>query len=305
MIDFHTPDIADRCWAEERLAGNSIRACEYNFTTLLVWAAGYQITIADVEGFLTVRLRGEGGFGYLWPAGNGDLSRILTLLEADAAERGEPFRLLCLLEHEMARLNELRPGQFAFTPHRNSFDYLYEVDKLADLGGRKLHAKRNHCKHFEEENPSWSYSPMTAADLTECMELNDRWDAAGRVREGEEEAEDIFNEKKGILLAFRHFDELGLEGGVLRVDGKVVAFTMANRLTADTFDVHFEKAFGEMQGDYAVINREFARQIRRRHPEVKYLNREDDMGLEGLRRAKESYYPDLMAEKHSAEAVKP
>lgn len=146
---------------------------------------------------------------------------------------------------------------------------------------------------------------MTAADLTECMELNDRWDAAGRVREGEEEAEDIFNEKKGILLAFRHFDELGLEGGVLRVDGRVVAFTMANRLTADTFDVHFEKAFGEMQGDYAIINREFARQIRRRHPEVKYLNREDDMGLEGLRRAKESYYPDLMAEKHSAEAVKP
>ena len=58
MIDFHTPDIADRCWAEERLAGNSSRACEYNFTTLLVWAAGYQITIADVEGFLTVRLRG-------------------------------------------------------------------------------------------------------------------------------------------------------------------------------------------------------------------------------------------------------
>ena len=105
MIDFHTPDIADRCWAEERLAGNSSRACEYNFTTLLVWAAGYQITIADVEGFLTVRLRGERGFGYLWPAGNGDLSRVLTLLEADAAERGEPFRLLCLLEHEMARLN--------------------------------------------------------------------------------------------------------------------------------------------------------------------------------------------------------
>lgn len=145
---------------------------------------------------------------------------------------------------------------------------------------------------------------MTAADLTECMELNDRWDAAGRVREGEEEAEDIFNEKKGILLAFRHFDELGLEGGVLRVDGKVVAFTMANRLTADTFDVHFEKAFGEMQGDYAVINREFARQIRRQHPEVKYLNREDDMGLEGLRKAKLSYYPDLLLVKHTAREVR-
>lgn len=300
MIDFHTPDITDRCWVSARLAGSAIRACEYNFTTLFVWAAGYDITIADVEGFLLVRLRGAEGFGYLWPQGEGDLDRALTLLEADAGERGTPFRLHCLLAEEMAALEALRPGRFTFTPDRDSFDYLYTVDKLADLAGRKLHSKRNHCKHFEEENPTWSYSPMTAADAAQCLELEARWDAAGRAREGAEEDEDISNEKKALLLAFRHFDELELEGGVLRAEGKVVAFTMGDRLTADTYNIHFEKAFGEMQGDYAVINREFARQLRAAHPELKYLNREDDMGIEGLRRAKESYYPDLMAEKHSA-----
>ena len=97
-----------------------------------------------------------------------------------------------------------------------------------------------------------------------------------------------------------HYHQLGLEGGLIRVYGEVVAFTMGDRLTEDTFDVHFEKAYGELQGAYAMINREFARWVRARHPEIKYLNREDDMGVEGLRKAKQSYYPDLLVEKFAA-----
>ena len=80
----------------------------------------------------------------------------------------------------------------------------------------------------------------------------------------------------------------------------MVAFTMGDPLSSDTYDVHFEKAYGEMQGAYAIINREFARWIRTNHPDIRYLNREDDMGVPGLRKAKESYYPDLMVEKHAA-----
>ena len=80
---------------------------------------------------------------------------------------------------------------------------------------------------------------------------------------------------------------------------------MGDLLSADTYDVHFEKAYGELQGAYAMINREFARRVRQRHPQVRYLNREDDMGVEGLRKAKESYYPDLMVEKFSAQPVRP
>lgn len=297
MIDFHTPTLADKPWVDACLAQGEYRACEYNFTTLFTWAPGYCITIAKTGEFLTGRLRGHRGCAYLWPAGKGDLSAVLDELEQDAAERGEPFQLVCLTQAEADTLERLRPGQFEFVDDRDGHDYLYEVDKLADLAGRKLHGKRNHCKHFEEANPDWVYEVMTAASVDECMAMDAEWDRRSRIREGAGEEEDISNEKKALLLAFHNFEALGLEGGILRVEGQVVAFTMGDRLGSDAFDVHFEKAYSELQGAFAVINREFARHVREAHPEVKYLNREDDMGIEGLRRAKESYYPDLMVEK--------
>lgn len=297
MIDFHTPTLADKPWVDDCLAQGEHLACEYNFTTLFTWAPGYRITVAQTGGFLTARLRGPRGCAYLWPAGRGDLSAVLDALEADARERGESFQLVCLTQAEADVLEQLRPGQFDFVDDRDGHDYLYEVDKLADLGGRKLHGKRNHCKHFEEANPDWTYEVMTEESVDECMAMDAEWDRRSRIREGAEEAEDISNEKKALLLAFHNFRALGLEGGILRVEGQVVAFTMGDRLSTDAFDVHFEKAYSELQGAFAVINREFARHVRLAHPEVKYLNREDDMGIEGLRRAKESYYPDLMVEK--------
>ena len=101
-----------------------------------------------------------------------------------------------------------------------------------------------------------------------------------------------------------HYHALGLEGGLIRVYGEVVAFTMGDRLNSDTYDVHFEKAYGELQGAYAMINREFARWVRAKHPNVRYLNREDDMGVEGLRKAKESYYPDYLEVNFSAVEIR-
>ncbi len=300
MIEFHVPVPSDKAWVDQRLSGGNYRGCEYSFTNLYAWAPAYDQQIADVDGFLTARLRGILGYGYLWPAGTGDLAGVLSKLEADAAERGETFRLLCLTAGQMEELNALRPDQFLLTADRDGFDYLYEIDKLADLGGRRFHAKRNHCKRFEENNPTWTYEDMTRSALAECIEMDAEWDRRSREREGEEEAQDMSNEKKALLTAAQHFEELGLEGGVIRVYGEVVAFTMGDKLSADTFDVHFEKAYSELQGAFAMINREFARRVRERHPEIRYLNREDDMGIEGLRRAKESYYPDLMVEKHSA-----
>ena len=269
MIEFHTPLPADKAWVDARLAKGNYRGCEYSFTNLFAWAPAYDQQIADVDGFLTARVRGALGYGYLWPAGSGDLDGVLAQLERDAQDRGEPFRLVCLTPRQVEELEALRPGQFAVTADRDGFDYLYEIDKLADLGGRKLHSKRNHCKRFQENNPTWTYEDMT-------------------------------HEKKALLMAAQNFEALGLEGGVLRVYGEVVAFCMGDVLSSDTFDVHFEKAYGELQGAFAMINQCFARRVRERHPEVKYLNREDDMGIEGLRKAKESYYPDRMVEKHSA-----
>ena len=181
----------------------------------------------------------------------------------------------------MEELDRLFPGKFIYEADRDGYDYLYEIDRLADLPGKKLHNKRNHISRFLDNNPSWVYEEITPESLPECLEMDKEWYRRSMIREGAAEERD-------------------LGGGLIRVYGEVVAFTMGDVLSSDTFDVHFEKAYGELQGAYALINREFARWVRGRHPGIKYLNREDDMGVEGLRKAKESYYPDLMVEKHSA-----
>ena len=123
---------------------------------------------------------------------------------------------------------------------------------------------------------------------------------AGDGGQAEREERTRLNERQALSRAFAHYGKLGLFGLLLRAEDHVVAFTMGSRINAETVDVHFEKAYGEIQGAYPLINREFARWIRENFPEVQWLNREDDMGLEGLRRSKNSYYPDRMVEKFLA-----
>ena len=305
MIDFHAPTPADKAWVDGLLALGNYRGCDYNFTNLYVWQQTYCCEIGQVGNFLATHLRGRVGDSYLYPAGSGDIAGAIRALEADAAERGHPLRLVCLTPGQMAELEEFFPGQFAYTADRDGYDYLYDVNRLADLGGKKLHAKRNHINRFVENNPSWAYEEITPASLPECLEMDKEWYRRSLQREGEAEERDLGDEGIALRSAMEHYDQLGLEGGLIRVHGEVVAFTIGDRLSADTYDVHFEKAYGELQGAYAMINREFARWVRARHPEIKYLNREDDLGVPGLRKAKESYYPDLLVEKHTAVLKKP
>ena len=300
MIEFHKPQLTDKPWVDELLRRADHRGCEYNFTNLFVWSDAYDQRIARVGDFLVTHLCGALGCSYIYPAGSGDIAPVLTALEQDAAERDVPFRLVCLTQPQTQELDALFPGRFTFEADRDGFDYLYDIDRLADLGGKKLHAKRNHINRFIENNPSWVYEDITPETLPECLEMDKEWYRRSMIREGLAEERDLGDEGRALRLAMEHYHSLGLEGGLIRVYGEVVAFTMGDLLSSDTYDVHFEKAYGELQGAYAMINREFARRVRQRHPQVRYLNREDDMGVEGLRKAKESYYPDLMVEKYSA-----
>ena len=300
MIDFRTPQPSDKAWVDALLAQADYRGCDYNFTNLFVWSRAYGQEIAQVNGFLVTHLCGRMGCSYMYPAGSGDLAAAIDILAREADERRQPLRLVCLTTRQMEELDRLMPGRFAYEADRDGFDYLYDIDRLADLTGKKLHAKRNHINRFMDNNPSWVYEEITPQTLPECLEMDKEWYRRSMVREGAAEERDLGDEGIALRTAMEHYEELGLEGGLIRVYGEVVAFTIGDRLSADTYDVHFEKAYGELQGAYAMINREFARWVRARHPEIRYLNREDDMGVEGLRKAKKSYYPDLMVEKHTA-----
>ena len=300
MIAFKTPAPADKAWVDGLLARGNYRGCDYNFTNLYVWKKTYGVEIAQWNGFLFTHLCGRMGCSYLYPAGVGDIAGAIRMLEADAAGRDQPLRLVCLTRGQMAELEEFFPGRFTYVADRDGYDYLYEIDRLADLGGKKLHAKRNHINRFMENNPTWVYEEITPDSLAECLEMDREWYRRSLQREGEAEERDLGDEGIALRTAMEDYQALGLEGGLIRVYGEVVAFTMGDKLSTDTYDVHFEKAYGELQGAYAMINREFARWVRQRHPEIKYLNREDDMGVEGLRKAKLSYYPDLLVEKYAA-----
>lgn len=300
MIEFLSPALSDRGWADELLRVSGQRACDYNFANLYLWGPVYGARIARLGGRIAVLVQEPADPAYLWPAGRGDLRDALLALEADAAGRNGPFRLTAVTRGQRAILEGLFPGRFRFREARADFDYLYQIGRLADLTGKKLHAKRNHINQFMRDHPVWSYEEMTPRNLPECLAMEAQWDERSRIREGAGEERDLDNEGRALRRAMRDFVPLGLEGGVLRVRDEVVAFSIGDLLCPDTYDVHFEKAYNEVQGAYTMINRCFARQVRERHPGLSYLNRENDMGMEGLRKAKESYHPDRMVEKYIA-----
>lgn len=298
MEPFKRPELSDRLWAAELLALEGSRACEHNFASIYLWATGYPQKIARVGDRLVVQMLGGVGLSHLFPMGAGPLGPALDLVREDARANGVPLTLICITEEQKNRLEEEFPGQFVFEEDRDGWDYLYSVDKLADLAGKKLHGKRNHIHRFCERYPDWMFESITGENLAECLEMERVW-----FREQEEEGRadaTLHKEREAVLTALGHMEALGLSGGLIRAEGKVLAFSLGSLTTSDCYNVHFEKAFGQIQGAYTVINREMARWVRNTWPDVAYLNREDDMGLEGLRKSKLSYNPDILLKKYSA-----
>ena len=206
-------------------------------------------------------------------------------------EKGRPFLMYNVTPEYFEQLNEWYPERFQIEYDRDSADYVYESEKLATLSGKKLHGKRNHINKFKSlYDGRWSYESMTRENLEDCFQMALKW-------RKENECEDD-DEKRGemcvALNSLRLFEELHLTGGVLRIDGEVVAFTIGEPICEDTYVVHIEKAYADVQGAYTMINQQF---VEHECMNYKYVNREDDTGAEGLRKAKLSYRPVFMVEK--------
>ena len=294
MIQFRAPQLSDREKLDPIFRASGNEGCELTFTNFYLW--GRQ-EFALVEGCVVLFSHWDGQSTYVYPIGNGDHKAAISRMLEDAQKRGLPFRLSGISERSAVELENNFPGQFYIQPRRNVFDYVYAIDQLADLPGKKLQQKRNHINRFIDANPNWTVQPLEPALLDECREMVACWYA---LRSQEQPDMDYMLEKRAIRRAFEAFSELQMEGLVLRSEGKIVAMTMGNLINDTIFDVNFEKAFANIQGAYPMVCREFARYLRQRHPDLQYLNREDDMGLPGLRKSKESYRPDHMVRKFRA-----
>lgn len=270
------------------------RGCAYSFANLYMW--GRQCG-TFVDGYLALFSHFSGRSVYPFPAGQGDVKPVLDALIADSHKRGIPFRLSGLTLAEKELLEGYYPGRFRFHCDRDGFDYVYDINDLADLRGRKFQQKRNHLHRFEDAYPGFYVKPLDETTLSACRNMTDNWYYR---RAMENPHEDLQMEQNALRRAYRHFRELKMEGLVLYAGNQMAAMTMGSFLTEDTMDVHFEKAVAEIPGAYAAINREFARYIRAKYPNVQFLNREDDTGSAGLRKAKLSYQPHHMVEKYWA-----
>lgn len=267
--------------------------CDMNVANLCSWQFLYHTEYAVVDGFLLLRFLLNGQVTYMKPTGKGDLRHVLQLLVADARSLGDTLKMACVCPCAQEVMEEAMPGAFTFTTNRDSADYLYLREKLVTLSGKKLQPKRNHINKFKRLYPDYEYRPLTSEMVPDCLRLAEEWCLTHDCREQRA----AMAEQRMMAYALNHMTELHILGGALFVKGRMVAFTFGARINKDAFDVCVEKADTNYEGAYTVINNEFASHL----PEdVTYINREEDLGLEGLRKAKLSYHPDLLLDKMTA-----
>ncbi len=284
MLSFKKIEIEDREKINSMLSAYECPSLEYNFTTLFLWQEQYKTEFAISDGVLFVR-SGEQDKSYLFPCGSGNVYAAADML----LEEGVRFHSLS--ESQKQYIEKKFPGKFEFCERRDMEDYVYTAESLMNLTGKKLSAKRNHINRFINENPDWRYEAITKDNLQEVLKMHKKWCALADMENGLEE------ETEAVKKAFDYFDELELIGGVIRTHGEVIAFSIGDRLNDETFIVHIEKAYTDINGAYQIINREF---VRNNCGGYKYVNREEDTGDEGLRKAKLSYRPYEIVKKYSA-----
>jgi hypothetical protein len=264
------------------------RASEFTFTNLFMWRHKYFPSWLTAEDCLLILLQPPGEAPYaLPPIGKGDKTRALNLL-VDALRPISDEPIIRRADREFVD-RCVDPEKFHALEDPDNHDYVYLAENLTELPGKKFHKKKNHVNKFVK-NHSFEYRTLDPSLTARVLDLQEEWCQLREcaINPG------LFMENIAIHEALAHYEELGTTGGVILVDDKVEAFALGDLLNPETAVIHIEKANPKIPGLYAAINQFFCRE---EWSHVKYVNREQDLGLEGLRKAKLSYHPDHMVEK--------
>lgn len=287
MLKFKKTEIGDIEVFKKYIGFSGELSCESAFVNLLIWQSAYNNMWAEEDGQLIIKSGKGEDSSYRLPFGN-DFLKGINLIREYSGEEYPDFWV-----QEGKRLDNFKANfgdKYVFEENRDAFDYIYLREDLANLSGKKYHGKRNHISAFSKKH-NWSFKPITAENTEDVKLCAEKWYKENADREDKY----LRCEKQGIITILDNMELLGVRGGAVYVDGKVVAFTLGSRISDEIFDIHIEKALSDYAEGYTVINREFARTL----TEYKYINREDDMGLEGLRKAKLSYKPAILLKKYA------
>jgi hypothetical protein len=291
MLNFREININDRDWINKLLTKSDFMGCEYSFANNLAWRRLNDSLICRYKDFYIIKSEDEEYESFTFPAGTGDYKDLFSTLSAFAKSEGKKIMITGITDYGINILKNIYGENLILKKSEDYCDYIYLADDLINLKGKKFHNKRNHLAKMKHYN--WEFHPMSEKDFEACTTFSAM---TYNSKNGYDDHSAIV-EQYAIHTYFSYFKELELKGGVITVDNEVKAFTIGEKLNSNTFCVHIEKADASINGLYAAINNEFARYAA---TGLKYINREEDLGIEGLRKAKRSYNPIFMLEKYTA-----
>lgn len=277
----------------EKYTKNKYDASETSFTTMFAWKDYLNMQYAEVSGFLVVTFKDHlGNCKTYMPYGSGNLEECIEELCNHFEQLGQKLKIISANEEMSKSLIELYPN-ISITENIDFEDYVYTSESLINLSGKKLHSKKNHLNTFRNTY-NYQYRRMTENDFDKCLDLGKRL----MLQKNAEDTLDYKMELKSMEVIFEHFKELELCGGLITVDGKIAAFSVGEKLNDKCALIQIEKADTQYKGIYVAINNEF---VKNEWSNFEFINREEDMGIEGLRKAKLSYRPHHMVKKYICE----
>lgn len=295
MLEWSISEAEDEDWINSCIAVSGTMASDASFANIYLLRNKYSTKISRYKDFIIRKYSGKGArCGYTFPLGKGDVAKALAEIEKDAKECGERLQFAFVTEEQKEVLENAMPARFCYSSDAGDSDYIYLRSELASLSGKAFHKKKNHFSKFVRTYPDYKYYEIGACNIYDAQKVADAW----YYEHLHDEDASQLAEYKAIKEALENFEELGLIGGIIYVNDSPCAMTIASKINENTVDVHFEKAVGEyaLNGGYAAINKLFSEKL----DGVTWLNREEDIGIEGLRKAKLSYRPKIMLKKYSA-----
>ncbi len=279
-MDFHSLTLSDREAMQALTLNSGRRNCNYTFANLIGWQFLYKTEVCVLQDAVVLRFSYEGKRAYMVCTADNKLSQeLVRALLSDSCGKLTVFGL------EDSQVSALSSFKIDAEPVRDQFDYIYRRTDLALLQGGHLQAKRNHVNRFRADNPDFEYRPLTPELFDECRRLTGIW-------QGEKDASDSIDAERLVMeTIFSNWESLGMMGGSIFVNGRMVAFCYGAAVNHDTFDICVEKADRNIEGAFAIINQQFAAHLPEQYI---YVNREEDMGIPGLRKAKLSYHPEIL-----------
>ena len=290
MLEFKKIELSDKPLFDSFFDKENFYISDYCFANVYIWRNVYATKYACEDGFLFIRFSDDNSDSFLPPIGTGDYKTALEKLTEYTAANGSKLLMGLIPPKYKALIEQAMPGRFNITENRAAANYIYSAEKLMYLKGKKLHAKRNHINKFLLTHENWCYEELNDENTKEFFDYQLNWCA--------DEPDEFLGETCAVSTALKNRTALNIKGGLLRLDGRIIAVTLGSQTFKDTFTVHIEKADPTIQGAYQMINQQFALH---NFENYTYINREEDLGLEGLRKSKLSYFPEFLSEKYMAE----